>query len=173
MARSTDTILEQAERLVPYYDTSLRPLTAAIAAALSEAETQAEALAGEALFGGSGQWLRLHAHGYGVQPAQGESDASLRARLRRVEDAVTPPAIVAAVDAIITPLTCTLVEWWDTPYLDVDAYLDMPGVYLSGGPNTFLVVVPAGVSDATLDIIVNEVNRLRAAGIRWALVRTA
>ena len=172
MARSTATILEQAERLVPYYDTSLRPLTAAIAAALSEAETQAEALAGAALFGGSGQWLRLHAHGYGVQPAQGESDASLRARLRRVEDAVTPPAIIAAVNAIIDPLTCTLVEWFESPYHDID-YYDMPSTRLSGGPNTFLVVVPSGVTDATLDVIVNEVNRIRAAGIRWALVRTA
>lgn len=173
MARTTDQILAQYERLMPGgWGQSLRPLLAGVAAALVEAEERGDTLAAAGLFSTTGTWLRLHAHGYGIQPADGESDASLRGRLRQVENAVTRPALKAAVDALIDPLEAEIVEWWETSYVDVNLYLDLAGSRLGGGPRTFIVLVPAATSDAALRVIANEINRLRSAGIRWALARS-
>lgn len=194
MARSTADLLEQLERLVPGYYSAAQALLAGLAAALARAEVAVDELAASATIAGADStWLALHARGYGIQPASAEAEGSVRARLRRVEDAVTKPAIKAAVDAIIAPDTCEIVEWWEGPFLDVD---DDTGAWcdtarMGGGPNSFLVVVPYGFEDGeALDVdfyadssflglgvdspfvaaIINEVERLRAAGVFWRLV---
>lgn len=48
-----------------------------------------------------GTWLDVHANERGTQRKTGESDTSLRERLRTPEDAVTEPALEAAADAIL------------------------------------------------------------------------
>lgn len=194
MARTTAELLAQLQRLVPGYYSSVEALLAGFAAAMALAETGISELAESSTYaGGDLTWLRLHAHGLGIRPGSGEPEETLRARLRRVEDAVTPGAIVAAVDAIIAPDTCELVEWFEGPFLDAD---DDSGMWLdtsrlSGGPSSFLVLVPYGFEDGeALDVdfyldssfvgvgvdsplvpaVINEVERLRAAGTFWRLV---
>lgn len=46
-------------------------------------------------------WLAEHAHERGTWPQEGEGDAELRERLRSFSDAVTRPAIMEAVAAIV------------------------------------------------------------------------
>ena len=48
-----------------------------------------------------GSWLDVHANERGTQRKLGESDPSLRERLRTPEDAVTEPSLEAAADAIL------------------------------------------------------------------------
>lgn len=48
-----------------------------------------------------GKWLRQHAKDRGIYPQEGESEDALRARLQSVDDAVTRPAIIAGVQAIL------------------------------------------------------------------------
>lgn len=218
MARTTQQLLDRLLSFVPPDHVTAEPLLAAVAAAFELAELAAEDLTGVlpwcpyvatlpdgsilSLPGAFGIWLDLHAAGYGLRRSPGESDDSLVARLRNVADAVTRPAILAAVDALLEPFgeSATMIEWWEEPYLDVaepipgGLYLD--STFLSGGPNSFLLLVPDvgigyGVSpgpyldiDTFLDTmflgedaqdpiyaaIVAEVERLRAAGIQWRLV---
>lgn len=49
-----------------------------------------------------GPWLIEHARGRGYSPQAGETDATLRARIRVPPDAVTVPALLAIVNAILT-----------------------------------------------------------------------
>ena len=53
-----------------------------------------------------GSWLDLHAADRGTSRKLGESDVSLRNRLRTPEDAVTIPALEDACDAILTDAGC-------------------------------------------------------------------
>lgn len=74
--------------------------------------------------GSDGQWMKLLAAGYGVFKIEGESDASLRIRLRNIEDQLTRPAIKAVVDELLdeagsTP--CRVAEWWEN---DVSCWCD-------------------------------------------------
>lgn len=48
-----------------------------------------------------GPWLRQHARDRGISLQEGESEASLRQRIRTVADAVTRPALLAGVQAIL------------------------------------------------------------------------
>lgn len=50
----------------------------------------------------TGFWLDQHARDRGTRRQANESDATLRARLRQIEDAVTLPAIQSAVAAVLT-----------------------------------------------------------------------
>lgn len=199
MARTTDELLAQLERLLPGYYQAAEPLLAAFAAALSEAEGATDILRPLATIGGgTGKWLTLQGHGIGVLRASGESDESLRTRIRYVEDQVTRSAIENAVNGIIAPDTCQIVEWWDQPYLDDEsetgAWLDNQSLLLSGGPQSFIVLIPPQstgfsfgaflnadlwldsefIGEATEDpayaAIINDVERLRAAGVFWRLV---
>lgn len=197
MARTTSELMDQIQRLVPAYYATGEALLSAFAASISVAETSGETLESLASFEGAfGKWLTLHAHGYGVQRAASETDASLRIRLRSVEDQVTKLAIEAAVNRLITPATCTVVEWFEGPFLDVDLWLDNDGSQLLNGPNGFLVKVPElGMVfpfGAYLDVdlwldhpdtalgeaaesplyaaIINEVQRIKPVGTYWRLV---
>jgi hypothetical protein len=201
MARTTDEVLAQLRKLLPAHYASAEALLAGFAAALGLAEVALDTLRDLATVeDGTGMWLTLQAHGYGLRRATGETDESLRIRLRAVEDQVTRPAIKAAVDRLIAPDECQIIEWFDQPYLDDEgetgAWLDCSGCWVSGGPQSFLVVVPMqstgfasgdGYLDSTLYLdvesylaegpedpayaaIINEVERIRAAGVFWRLV---
>lgn len=61
----------------------------------------------------TGFWLDQHAIDRGTRRQNGETDAALAARIRQVEDAVTVPALRAAVNAVLTTAglaNCTIVE---------------------------------------------------------------
>lgn len=197
-ARSTDELLEQLMRFLPPDYCGAEDLLAAFAAALHEAEVAYGTLAGAALFGGAaGKWLTLHGHGHGVLRATGETDELLRLRMRSVADQLTPVAIKALVDSVIEPDECRIVEWWDGPYADYEgdggAWADWSETWASGGPNSFLVVLPSqgdftsgdyADADAWADssfaggdlepavyaTLINLVQRARAAGVFWRLV---
>lgn len=203
MARSASEILEQLQRQLPGHYSGMVPMLAGFAVALAAAEAAGASLAPLATVGGgTGKWLTLQARGYGIQRATSEGDEGLRTRLRNVEDSVTVPAIKAAVDALIAPDECTIIEWWEGPYLDstseVGLWLDNDSARLSGGPRSFLVLIPRqstgfdfgaflddlgpdglwldasyigeGPEDPIYEAIVNEVERMRAAGFFWRLV---
>lgn len=150
--------------------------------------------------GASDIWLTHLARGYGVERATGEPDPSLRSRLRHPEASTTRPALLEAVDELIAPYTASsaqMIEWFEAPFLDVEetegAWCDIAAI--SGGPQSFLIFVPLIGSipslDSFMDInawldleawggsdgenpiyaaIVAEVEKKRAAGVRWALV---
>lgn len=192
--RSTPDLLEQLQRFLPPSFCGATPLLGGFAAAQAEAEAAVDLLRPQATLGcATDIWLTLQAHGYGVLRASGESDGSLRGRLRRVDDLVTRVALKSLVDELIAPDECQIIEWFETPYLDNDAWLD--SMLVSGGPHSFLVVISdqgAGFdhvgafvdSDFWLDsafigeavepavyaAIINQVERARAAGTFWRLV---
>ena len=197
-ARTTATIAADMTAYLPANMRAASPLVGGAAASFQLAETAAYALASYLQVGtATDVWLDLLALGNGLRRQQGETDASLRKRLRTVEDAVTTPAIKAAVDALLAAYglgACQIREWFSGPYYDRNAYLDHNLVITS--PNYFVVVVPfSGTSmalsyldrTAYLDriaylgawdtsasspvyaAVVALVNSLRAAGVRWDL----
>ena len=196
MSRTTEQVLDQLHKLLPAYYQTADALLGGFAAAQAHAESSAEDLRALATFGNSsGMWLTLHAHGYGIRRAANESDASLRGRLRRVQDQVTWSAIETAVNAIIAPDTCRVVEWFEGPFLGIDTWLNNQSCIMSGGPSSFLVIIPSqgttfdfgsylnadlylgidsyigdGPEAPAYAAIVNEVNRIKAAGVFWRLV---
>jgi hypothetical protein len=198
MARSTDELLEQLERFVPPQLQPLRPVLAGIAAMLRRAEIAGDDFAGAVSIGGAeGVWLTLLARGYGVERSTDETDDSLRTRLRNVEDKLTKARILAVVNALLAPHTSEqaqlLEHWANGAYLDQDAYADQ--ALLLDQHNAFTLLCPLigempygdawcdqsyADDDAycgsgtgmhpVYDAIVAEVERLRAAGVRWWLV---
>lgn len=184
-------------RHLPAEYASSEDVIGGMAAAIEEAQDTGEAAVLEASIGGAeGKWLTLLARGYGVTRATGETDGSLRGRLRNVEDKVTPQAILDAVNSLLAPYTATeaeLVEWFEGDgafWLDYD-YLDDQRLF--GEWHTFYLIVPllgeaawgdfyvdssflddefigAGPDHPVYAAIVAEVERLRAAGIRWLLI---
>lgn len=197
MARSVAELLAQAERWLPDRFQAAREVTAAVAAVLQLGETAGDDLSSAGTFGGaSGIWLDLHARTHGLFRATAEADGVLRARLRNVEERLTRQAILDAVDAIlaeVTSETATMVEWFepDGAFYADDGYLDT--TRLLGEWNTFYLFVPllgdtgwgdlyvdvsylddeylgGGTTDDVYAAIISEVERLRAAGIRWLLI---
>lgn len=206
MARTVDAILRQYLAFLPPPYESATPLLAAFARALRDGEVTADDLVALVSFGGAEEiWLTLHAQGYGLLRGVNETDPALRIRLRNVDERLTRPSILAAVNALLAPFTAIpaiMIEWFEEPYLDIDEtvpgtsggfYLD--STFISGGRNSFILLVPrindsqiAGGDGLDVDFfldssflgsdsedpvyaaIINEVERLRAAGIRWALV---
>lgn len=197
-ARSTATIAADITSYLPANMRAAAPLVGGAAASFHLAETAAYALASYLQVGTADDvWLDLLAIGNGLRRQSGESDASLRERIRTVSDAVTAPAIKAAVDALLAAYglgECEIREWFDGPYFDRNAWLDHNLVIQA--PNYFVVVVPfsgtsmalsyldrtayldriaylgawdTSASSAVYPAIVALVNALRAAGVRWDL----
>ncbi|MCI0346891.1 MAG: hypothetical protein L0221_15845 [Chloroflexi bacterium] len=195
MARTTAELLAQLERFLPPRYSAYRPVLAGVAAALQAAEAAGAGLA-EAVTveGATGAFLTLLARGYGVTPATGESEDSIRYRLRNAEEQVTRDAILTAVNALLAEFTvdeATILEPWDEGFADVDAWSD--STILADQPLSFVLVCPLvgdeelGGTYADIDYldgdawagdgtqhpvyaaIVVLVERLRAAGISWWL----
>jgi len=198
--RTVAQLEKELLRLLPSQYQRLRDLLIAYPGVFREVELSTEEFVDAATIGGAdGIWLTLLAQGYGVPRAPSEADASVRARLRNVERQVTRDAILEAVEAILVAYGTSgarMVEWFEQPFADNQeeehAWADIS--YVSGGPNTFLIFVPLVETLSALDsfadlawtdfadfagedgespmyaAIISEVERIRAAGIRWALV---
>jgi len=194
---SIAVLVAQIERFLPPGFSASREILAGVAAALDRARQVNEDLALASTIGGAeGKWLTLMARGYGLSRATHETDVSVRRRLRNVEDRLTCQAILDAVNRLLEPYTATeavLYEWFDEDgafWLDFD-FLDDQRIL--GEWNTFYLFVPllgeaawgdAFLDDAFLDdaflgagpehpvypAIVAEVERLRAAGVRWLMI---
>lgn len=198
MARTTDALLAQLERLLPAQYRPLRPHLAGLAAMFRRCEQLGDDLKTAATVGGATSiWLTMLAHGQGIDRATDEPDASLRDRVRNPEDKLTPIAILAAVNALLAPYTSTqaqLLEHWSAAaYCDDDAYADQAVIY--DQHNAFTLVLPSigefNTGDAFCDddayaddcylghgdgehavyaAIVSAVNKARAHGVRWWMV---
>lgn len=195
-----DELYNQLRRFLPDYYDVLDPVLWAMAAAMEVAADTSDDLADSATIeGAEGAFLTLLARGYGIIRATSESDDTLRTRLRNVEDKATRGAILDAVNAILAPFTgdqAEMREHWDAGiFLDDEAYVDDPETVLYNEHNAFTLLVPALEDVSTQDFyvdqsyadqsytdaapsdfstvyaaIIAEVERLRAAGIRWWLV---
>jgi len=196
VARSTATLLEQLERFLPPEYEGLRPVLAGMAAAMAEAESAGDDLVDEVTVSGAdGIWLQLLAKGYGLSKGYGESDAELRARLQSPEDQLTREAILAVVNDLLSTYTATeasMVEWFEGPAVDVDAWCDLSTIV--DPSNRFVLELPlvgdfphlgaaidldayadvdawlgTGIEHPIYATIWAAVDRLRAAGVQWCL----
>lgn len=201
MPRSVAAIATELARFMPdHLSVPAAPLLGGTAAAMRAGETAGFDLSSLSTIGGaSGKWLDFIAIGHGTRRQSGEEDAALRARLRRPHLGVTPANVKAQVDYLLASVglgECMVIEWFEGPYVDEDAYLDF--VPVVGARSWFLVVVPVagtdpevgwsfmdrdafadrdaflGAIDASPDLavyaaIVALVNSIKAAGMRWAL----
>jgi hypothetical protein len=173
----TTYLTEQAARLLGDTFAPLLPLQAGTAAALSEVAAAVETWADSATIATSeGAWLDLLARGFGLYREAGESDADLRLRIGRVPKALTPAAMEQAVNAIITPDSCTVVEHWKArvfcdDHADeyvTDLFCDEDTVL--GVRNGVTVICPEGLTDAVELAVCAVLNDLRAAGVRvWVV----
>jgi hypothetical protein len=201
MARSVDDILAQVERFIPpEWRVQLRPLLAGRAAQMREAELLSEDCATSATVGGAeDDWLTLLALGHGVRRSTSEIDASLRERLRNPADALTKPAILDAVNAILAAYgssdEAVMIEHWRDGLFFDDFYAGDDAT-IADEHNAFTLIVPeidefptglyffddevylddedAWLSGGTGEsavyaAIVALVNQMRAAGVRWWL----
>lgn len=215
MARDTATLLAQLLRFLPPGYAASEALLGGLAEQYAQVEQLGDELVGSVTVeGAEGKWLTLLARGYGIYRRDGESDESVRERLREVEDAVTPTAILIAVNRLLAPYTATeaeLLEHWDYGFFaDVDfadqpddetRVLDqhlaftllVPHLTASGTTLGHFAVAPADATDpdaafadgdtyavvdtvddtehAVYSAIQSAVERLRAAGVRWWLLR--
>lgn len=139
-----------------------------------------------------GRWLRALAKDRGVSPQDGESDPSLRARIRHPEDVVTRPALLAASDAItgavglvgsarmvelpldaafVAPAGVTTATAAGFAYcvdsVSAPALIGTRITRAKGG--TIIVVLPAGAPRAVIDAVREAVRIKKAAGFAWAI----
>lgn len=135
--------------------------------------------------GAEDEWLTLLARGFGLVRGTDEPDASLRARIRNVDEALTKASLEAAVNALLAPYSYAgvpayIVEHWAAgPACDLEDgelgfICDVSHLY--GEHNAFTLWVPLVESDEAHPIyaaIYQEVERLRAAGVRWWMVLQA
>lgn len=151
------------------------PVLAGRATVAELAVCTAANLANESQIGGATDtFLDLLARNYGVRRAPGESDPELRFRMRNAEDKVTPAAILAACDEIFssyTAETCVLIEHWDNGVAcDVeppDPFCACDVSTLYDKHNAITIEVPdlGDVTHQAYSIAINEVNRIKAAGV--------
>lgn len=173
----TTYLTEQAARLLGDAFAPLLPLQAGTAAALSEAAAAVETWADSATVGTSeGLWLDLIARGFGLYREESESNADLRLRIARVPKALTPAAMEQAVNAILTPSSCTVVEHWKARvFCDDHADEYVTDLFcdedtLLGVRNGVTVICPEGLADEVELAICAVLNDLRAAGVRvWVV----
>lgn len=145
-ARTTEAIAAELARLMPtHLSGPADPLLGGYAAAFQAGEAAGYDGATTTTIGGAeGKWLDLVALGAGLRRAEGEDDATLRTRIQSPDRGITPDNLKAVCDAVLDGYglgECAIVEWFDIGALDEDYYLDND--LISGGPGTFVVVVPA------------------------------
>jgi len=156
-ARTTDEILDQILRLLPPRYAAMEPVLAGGAAGLAEAEAfVAELVDASTIEGAEGVFLRLRARGFGVYPQGDETDASIRRRIRVVNDQVTKPAILSAMDLILadyTNKTSHILERKDGVILDDVSAVDEARLV---GWNQFHVVLPIIGDEYTGEVVLDD-----------------
>ena len=127
MARSEDELRDHYLELGPGFiaepdevlDAAIRIAVSMLARIEAAGETlHARTFIDEA----DGAWLDQHGEERSILRLEGESDEAYRPRVKRIEDKVTKPAILAAVDAILRVGTSRMEE-----HLADGAYSDFPG----------------------------------------------
>jgi uncharacterized protein YqgV (UPF0045/DUF77 family) len=122
----------------------------------------------------SDEWTDEHAKDADTRRQTGEDNDTLIARLRTVDDAVTKPAILAKVNAILAAAgvvgVAGMTEIWQQGayYQVVDGWRQM---YLGRGfrfghlqPGLIVVVLPYGTSAETAAAVDEAVRMLKAGG---------
>lgn len=168
-ARTPEELVARLLDFLPAQFDAATILLAGAAAATAQAETTWCSLHDcGTIEGATGIWLDLHGEGLGVFRQAGELDAGYRDRIRDLDDLTTPGAVLGAAIAVFG--TAILVEWFDSPYLDVDAYLDTVDCVIGGGPDSFVLLLP-GVSFAgpEYDTLIRAIEANRGLGIAWAV----
>lgn len=174
---TVDALYAQAGRRLPDDYAPVLPLLGAAAAANRKVAVAIDAWAALATPSTStAKWLDLLARGCSLYRKPDETDASLRQRIANLPKRVTPASIEAAVNAILDPDTCIVVEHWKaqlyccdgvTEYV-TDAYCGEDN--LLGVHNGVTVVCPAGLDEDVELAVCAAINLCRAAGIRcWAM----
>lgn len=128
----------------------------------------------------TGIWLDLRARGQGIERAPGESNESLRTRLRNFEDMLTVASIKAAVNGLLAEETedeCELLEHFANRLVsdtEVIPHAFIAGhSYLLDDHNSFTIIVPdlGTIDHSAYPAIASEVDRIRAAGVRWTMIQ--
>jgi hypothetical protein len=117
--------------------------------------------------GGRAGTLDLKAQGRGMPRAEGESDESLRKRLRVPPDAVTPAGILRAVNQALGYDGATMVEYWDYGFVMGESAMGED--CLANGRGA-IVLVPAGSDLVALQELV---DRLKGAGYTVTVMEAA
>lgn len=145
-----------------------------------------------------GPWLRLHGLDRGVYAQEDELDEVLSARIQRIQQSVTLPAIKGAVEDVleaagvagtvtITEAYCTVsgAYWGEDPdddgaeayfsFYDASLYPSPDGVayllYDTTPCSRFTVYVPAATPDNVLGPLRDQVRILKAAGVLGSVER--
>jgi hypothetical protein len=106
-----DHYLEDGPGFIQEPDELLDAQIRTVAAIMARIEAAIETLHGRTFITtADGAWLDQHGTERGILRFDGESDADYRARIQLIEDQVTKPAILAAVDAILQVGTAELEE---------------------------------------------------------------
>ena len=181
MSTTAEEQLQQILRRLPPRYAAAAALLAGGAAQLALVNNVAELdFVATGFFGNAeGIWLDLHAAGYGLYRSTDETNEQLRERLRNVSESVTRSAILDAVDALLAPLTAVPAEMiehfergavLDTAVVDFAFILDH--TYLVERASSFIIIVPdfGDLTNPVYASILSEVNRLKAAGVQWALI---
>jgi hypothetical protein len=177
-ARTTDEHLARSLEHLPPAFHPLRSVLVGIAAQLHLADALAADLATTATVAGAeGPWLTMLARGQGVRRANGEQDVALRSRLRNIEDLVTPPAVLAAVESVLDLYDdnpASIVEHFAAPHmaLDVDAACDLTDLFDRNPGFTVLVPPIDGVEGHPGHAaIYAEIRRVKAFGVpAWMFI---
>lgn len=117
----------------------------------------------------AGDWLDQHAKDRSTRRQNGESDAALRERLRHVEDALTPSAILSAINAILTaegvPGSAALVVL-PSDQAFVGQCFASRGYRAGhpGRPHVLIVILPYGTTAAVKSAIAEVLSTKSAAG---------
>ena len=143
----------------------------------------------------TGIWLDQHARDRGTARQGGESDAALRSRLRTIDDAVIPSALLAAATAALNADSVTipsgypaLVEtrrdgaffgvWSATPptppgsgYASRGMAYFQRGYRMRGPRGSIVVILPFGTSEATRLSVQEAVRKKKAAGFAMIVER--
>lgn len=122
-----------------------------------------------------GVWLDQHGSDRGVARQGGESDDSYRARLRTIDDAVTPAAILAVVNAILAAAgvvgTAGLVElprdglYLGTSTTAIRGFLGRGRRMFRTGRPHIIVILPPGTPADVVAAVSDAVRLKKAAGV--------
>lgn len=127
-------------------------------------------VSGSRISSATGLFLSLHAVDHGLRRQGSENDDQLRPRLQRPPQAVTPEAILYAVqlivDAASTGLQCRLVELpLSGAYYDSYNFYDEPNTFYGGGHGVVIVIIPAAANSLTS--VTDAVRSKVSAGKIW------
>jgi hypothetical protein len=131
-----------------------------------------------------GAWLRQHGRDRGIYQQSGEAESEFRDRIRSPEDLITPVAILAIADRLLTSAgvagSARLVELPRDAYFDPEPTATIAEAegygfdhgnpedygYLSPAVSSaFIVILSAGASSATVSAISDAVRVAKAGGI--------